>query len=207
MFVSAVSVIRTILSATFAVGAVTAFYVFDSPGSTDPAAQYSAVAVNMAAPGQSQPTPVDIIVNRWSTARERDQLWNVLSQQGPDELLSTLQNTATVGYFKSPDALSYDLHYAWHSPLPDGGERVVLGTDRSIGYWELSNDARTVQYPFTIIELHLKADGRGEGKMSIATKVSADADTKTVVLENWNAVGVQLMDVREKTDARPAAGK
>jgi hypothetical protein len=54
--------------------------------------------------------------------------------------------------------------------LPEGGERVVLVTDRRIGFWEAANQPRLIDYPFTVIELHLNRDGEGEGKMSIATK-------------------------------------
>ncbi len=217
MVVSAVSVIRGILSTAFAAGALTAVYVFAPSTPGDPVVQYSAIAVNMAAPSQPQPTPVDITVNRWSTASERDQLWTVLNGQGPDQLWSALQNTPTLGFLTLPDALSYDLHYAWHTPMPGGGERVVLGTDRPIGYPDVSSPARTVQYPFTIIELHLHAGGGVEARTSLATKVTADPDARTVRLEHWSAADADAprdaaaqrlaprSPARQRLETRPSA--
>lgn len=55
-------------------------------------------------------------------------------------------------------------------PLPDGGERVVLVTDRRIGFWEAANQPRSIDYPFTVIELRLQADGEGEGKILVGPR-------------------------------------
>src|SRR5207244_11194829 len=65
------------------------------------------------------------------------------------------------------------------TPLPDGGERVVMTTDRYIGFWEAANRPRSIDYPFTLIELHINANGEGEGKMSLATKITADKESNT----------------------------
>ena len=103
-----------------------------------------------------------------------------------------------VGYFRTPESLAYDLRYAQRTPLPDRGERVVLATDRSVQFWEVAGGSRTTDYPFTVIELRIDGDGRGEGKMSIATKVTADKKDNTIVLENWGLQPVQLKDVRRE---------
>ena len=49
-------------------------------------------------------------------------------------------------------------------------------TDRYISFWEAANRPRTVDYPFTLIEIRIGPDGKGEGKMSIATKVTYDKE-------------------------------
>lgn len=50
----------------------------------------------------------------------------------------------------------------------------MLATDRYITFWEAVNRPRTIDYPFTMIELHIGPDGKGEGKMSIATRIMHD---------------------------------
>jgi hypothetical protein len=50
----------------------------------------------------------------------------------------------------------------------------VLITDRRIGFWEAANQPRSIDYPFTFIDIRLNRDGEGEGKMSLATKVIYD---------------------------------
>jgi hypothetical protein len=49
-----------------------------------------------------------------------------------------------------------------------------------------------------VIEMHVDADGHGEGKMSIATKVTIDKGTNSVVLENWGTQPVRLADIRRE---------
>jgi hypothetical protein len=122
----------------------------------------------------------------------------VLMEKGPEKLLDTLQSMKRVGYIRSPNSLGYQLHYARRSPLPEGGERVVLATDRPIGFWEASHRPRSVDYPFTLVELRLNADGEGEGKLSLATKITADKDSKMVMLEDYGSEPVLLTSVKRE---------
>jgi hypothetical protein len=160
--------------------------------------RYSATAVNEPGSGTS---PVQIVVDRWSTDTERDRLVSTLLDKGADKLLDVLQDTPRVGFIRNPTGgPSWDLHYARKIALPDGGERVILATDRPLGFWEQTQQLRTVDYPFTIIELRLNADGEGEGKLSLATKIIADKQSGTVVLEDYGTQPVLLQAVRkEKT--------
>jgi hypothetical protein len=139
---------------------------------------------------------VEIVVERYSSDDERDRLLKALMVKGPEKLLDTLQSLPRVGYIRTPNSIGYDLHYARKAPLPDGGERVVLATDRYISFWEAANRPRTIDYPFTLIELRLNRDGVGEGKMSIATKISMDKDKKQIELENYGTQPVLLTSVR-----------
>jgi hypothetical protein len=162
--------------------------------------RFTALAVNMSNVGAPGAQTVEIVVNRWSTDAERDRLMIALREKGPDKLLETLQKMPRVGYFRTPNSIGYDLHYARRHPLPDGGERVVIATDRRISFWEASNQPRSIDYPFTLIELHINANGEGEGKMSLATKITVDPENKVVVLENYASQPILLNAVkREKT--------
>jgi hypothetical protein len=161
--------------------------------------RFTATAINI---GTRRATidRVEIVVRQWSPPATRERLLGVLFNQGPDKLLDALQDLPRVGYFRTPESLAYDLRYAQRAPLPDGGERIVLATDRYVRFWEAARQARTLDYPFTIIELRLDGDGRGEGKMSLATRVTADKDDKQIVLENWGTQPVTLKDVRRERD-------
>ena len=139
---------------------------------------------------------VEMLVERYSTDAERDRLLEALMEKGPEKLLDTLQSLPRVGYIRTPNSIGYDLHYARKAPLPEGGERVTLATDRYIGFWEAANRPRTIDYPFTVIELRLNPDGVGEGKMSIATKITMDKDKKQIELENYGTQPVLLNNVR-----------
>jgi hypothetical protein len=161
-------------------------------------ARFTAFAVNMGSPGRTGAGTVEMAVDRWTSDADRDKLLAVLLEQGPEKLLDALQKMPRVGYIRTPNSIGYDLHFARTTPLPDGGERVVLATDRYISFWEAANRPRSIDYPFTVIELHINSNGEGEGKMSLATKILADKDSKTIVLENYSTQPVLLQSVRRE---------
>jgi len=137
---------------------------------------------------------VEINVRRWSSEAERQRLIEVLQTKGPGALLDRLRELPEVGTIRTPDSLGYPLHYAQQRPLEDGGRRVVIATDRPIAFWEAVNRPRTVDYPFTVVELQLTPDGTGVGRMSIATRIIAHDNI--VELENYDAQPVMLKQVR-----------
>src|SRR4051812_30896205 len=120
--------------------------------------KYTANAVNM---DRGSAGTIDISVDRWSTDQERDALISVVLKQGPEKLLDALQDAKPVGHFGPPGNLGWDLRFARKISLPDGGERVVLVTDRPVSFREAANQPRSIDYPFTVIELRLNADGEG----------------------------------------------
>ena len=161
--------------------------------------RFSAMAVNM---NVGRTGTVEIVVNRWSTDAERTGLVQTALEKGPDKLLSTLQKLPRVGYIRSPESVGWDLHYAHHVALPDGGEQIVIATDRPIGFREASRQPRSIDYPFTVIEMRLNADGEGQGTMSVATKVIAEKDKQTITLENFSTTPVLLQSVKRERQSQ-----
>jgi hypothetical protein len=162
--------------------------------------KYSAFAVNMGTPGRTGAAIVEIGVERWSSTAERDRLVQVLVDRGPEKLLDSLRELPRVGYIRTPDSIGYDLHFARKMPGEDGGEDIVLATDRPIRFWEAVNRPRTIDYPFTYIQMHINPDGEGEGKMSVATKITFDKKKNEVVLENFSSEPVRLTTVKKMTN-------
>src|SRR5262245_46571872 len=133
-----------------------------------------------------------IRVIRWSTDMERMQLIETLQQKGPERLLDELQGMRSVGSIRTPDSLAYDLRYAHERTGEDGGRQIVLATDRPIGFWEAVHQPRTIQYPFTVIQMQIGADGKGKGTLSYATKIVAH--NNVVELENFSTQTAMLTD-------------
>jgi hypothetical protein len=145
---------------------------------------------------QSGAGTVLMSVDRWSTAAERDRLVETLLNKGPRALLDALQDTRPVGRIRTPDSIGYDLHYAFQTPGEDGGRRIVIATDRPIGFWEAYDQPRTIDYPFTIVQMQIGADGRGTGTLSEFTKVIAYENN--IFLENFANAPVMLTEIKSK---------
>jgi len=139
---------------------------------------------------------VEMQVDRWSSDAERDKLINALTTKGADKLLDVLQDLPVKGNFRAPGQLGWDIRFARHYPTEDGGERVVLATDRPIGFLEAANQPRSINYPFTVIEMQLNRDGEGKGTVSLATKVILDKKKNMITLENFALQPVLLTQVK-----------
>ena len=161
--------------------------------------KYTAFAVDMGFPGRTTAGPVDFVIERYSTDEERDRLMEVLSEKGPEKLLDALQSLPRIGYFRTPNSIGYDIRFARKYKGEDGGDVITMMTDRYIGFWEAANRPRTVDYPFTLIEIRIGPDGKGEGKMSIATKVTYDKKNNTIVLEDYKSQPVILNQVKKES--------
>jgi hypothetical protein len=156
---------------------------------------YNATAINMGT-GPAGMARVLITVDRWTTAAERERLLKVLLDKGPEKLLDAVQDNQKVGFIRLPNTLAWDLHYALQMPLPEGGRRVVLITDRPISFNEARNQNRTMDYPFTLVEIRFDKEGVGVGKMSVYTKIAVSKDKQTVELENYGTEPTRLTEVR-----------
>ena len=156
--------------------------------------RFSAFAVDLGGSYGAATFPVQINVDRWSTPDERRNLESVLAESGPEALLAALRKTKPVGRIYTTGSVGYDLHFAYQAPLASGGRRIFVGTDRPLSFYEASRRPRSIDYPFTILEMRVDETGRGQGKMIVAGKVTSMGET--IELENYTTTPVRLMQVR-----------
>ena len=157
--------------------------------------RFTAFAINMGSGPKAG--MVDIVIERLTTDAEREELIAAFIEGGQNMLLKALQKVKPrVGYIRTPNSLGYDLQYAYRFVNSDGTSRVIIGTDRPINFWEARNRPRTMDYPFTIIEMRLDTQGNGEGRMAAGTKISKSKDGKTIELENYGISPVALNEIK-----------
>ena len=155
--------------------------------------RFTANAVSLSPQYGTGQQVVEINVNRWSPASDRDTLIAAL-MKSPDELLKQLQKIRPVGTIRTPDSIGYDLHYAQQTPLPEGGRSIVIATDRPIGFWEATNRPRSIDYPFTVIQMNLDRNGMGSGTMSYATRITTK--NNIIELEDFATQPIMLNNIR-----------
>lgn len=189
----------TIRSRGFAAAAIaTAIVVATTIGGragTD-AAHFRAFAVNFDAPPGTQASgPIDIVVERWSTQAERDQLLMSLARGGQPGLLETIQDAPRVGYVRVPGMLGTRLYHAWRDVDAQGNAKIMLVTDRPIGFVEAVDRPRTLDYRFAVVELTVDGEGNGRGSIALAAQLVAGPDERAVRVKSWAATPVYLRNV------------
>jgi hypothetical protein len=136
---------------------------------------------------------LEITLDKWSSDDERAKLLATVPQ-GQDTLLRALQKLPVKGRVRIPGwtgpdpqyyRLGWNLRYAWHEPLPEGGERIVIATDRQMSFRETVNNPRTVDYPFLLMHIHLSKDGTTcEGQMVAFAQIRFDKKKNVMEIEN-----------------------
>ena len=158
---------------------------------------FTGFAINMN--GKPSTGVIDFTIERWSTDEERSQLLAIIKENKDptQKLLKALQKLPRVGTIRTPTSLAWDLHYARASELDEGGRRIVLATDRPIGFAEARNAGRSMDYPFTIIEIHLDKNDEGQGKILAGTKIFIDKKNN-LVLENYGQQPVRFNEIKKQ---------
>ncbi len=164
-----------------------------------PVGRYYGIIVNMAAeyPGTAT-TPVNIVINRWSTAEEQDQVIGTALEQGGKAVLGVLQKLPQIGSVAPTGGVGFNVQYATHSRGADGIERIVLLTERPMSFTERWYGGRSIDYPFLLMELAIKPSGDGEGQVIVAARLSADKFNRELVVENLDMQPMQIRSLKRE---------
>lgn len=189
--------IRTLLPGLVFAAATTAAALVAPVSAQNVQESFTGFAINMN--NGVRTTAIDLTIERWSTEAERNQLLAIIREnKDPTQpLLRALEKLPPLGRIRAPNTLGWDLRYAYRSKLDGGGRRIVLGTDRPIGFREARNLSRTTDYPFTIIEFHLNTKDEGEGKILAGTKIAIDKNNQ-LVLENYGQQPVRFNKIKKQ---------
>ena len=114
-------------------------------------------------------------------------------------LLAAVEKLPILGRIRGVGAAGgWELRLAFQSPLEGGGRRIVLvtnganTTDRNL---KLADHG--VGYPFIVVEIHLGADDRGEGKNNRGSRLMIGTDDH-FVLENYDRRPVDFNEIHKK---------
>ncbi|HVL68269.1 MAG TPA: hypothetical protein VM364_13485 [Vicinamibacterales bacterium] len=178
--------------------AMLAFSVLWGPPAPVRAAQaaeeFTAIAANISNVGAAGLVPVTIHVSRWTPEEEHARLFDILRESGQEAFLKALLQQKPVGWIATPTSLRYDFFYARQDQRDGGGRRIMLITDRPMNFSERVNAEPSREYPFTVVELHLDRQNRGEGTLSQLVQLRLLGDILGV--ENLASAPMRLNQVR-----------
>lgn len=144
----------------------------------------------------------DIMIERWTTDKEREALLGLVEtakagQGGQRKLLEALQKiNPRVGSIRTPNSLGWDLRYARENMLEDGTRQIVIATDKPVSFVAAARDSQAMDYPFTLIEMRMKPNDKGEGRMLAATSITVK--NGRLELENYGQEPVRLTSITEE---------
>jgi hypothetical protein len=145
---------------------------------------------------------VEIAIERWSTDQERQGLIEILAgasfkSGGQDKLLKALQKVKPrAGYIRTPNSLGWDIQYARENKLADGMRQIVIATDKPVSFLAAASGARVMDYPFSFVEMRMKPNDKGEGRLLVATAV--DVKNGRLELENYGQEPVRLTTITQE---------
>jgi hypothetical protein len=128
---------------------------------------------------------VNIIIEKFSTADDRQTLIAAFKRSGQDGLIDVLEDMKPKGRVRfASGGVGNDVKYIIELPS-EKGRKFRLITDRNLAFGELYNGTRSRDYSVGAIELLLTPDGKGSGTVLPACKLTVNKKTKQVEIETY----------------------
>ena len=144
-----------------------------------PLQRFSARAVSVA--DSKDVGPIDILVDHWSSDKERDALQNTFIDQGADKLLPVLHRLhERAGVVLLPGVQSLGTRVRTRTPknlvfarerVTKAGRQLVFIADQHVGLGEPAIYARGELQEFNLLDIRIAPDGKGIGKVAGADNV------------------------------------
>jgi len=158
--------------------------------------RFRAIAVVMGNVATGRNSYVDIVISRWTTAEEREELLKVLMTNDQNAFREALTKQEMTGWMRLPDTLRQEFRYAWvRTQRDDGSREIIIATDRIIPFVEAWNRGRSFDYDITLIEMELDANNEGSGIAAVGVKFQVEDNKLTI--ENFGTQPVNLNSIRK----------
>ena len=196
---------RTIVATAFA--AVACFVAGPSPSATVADRPFQRFIARAPFDGDptAGPAPIDIVIQRWATGKDRSDLEDALSHRGPEGLLPGLHAMhRPVGVLLIPGvqnggarALTPRPTNLWFADQIDtpNGRRVVIAADHYMAFGQPALNWPAA-YEFSLLDIRFTADGTGIGKVVPAAKVAFDTKTNLMEAVDFDRLPVRLIEVK-----------
>jgi hypothetical protein len=169
-----------------------------TPGATNETyglpAQYSATAFGQAGTAAGKSFGLTIFVTDLTDDATARALAATLKDKGQDALVSALGKTKDKGRVAPTGSVGTGFRFVRIRPNKDGGQHIVLATDRPISFGELYNMTRSTQYKIGIVVLDVDKDGKGTGTFAPLCKVKFNKNNR-LEIENFGQKPFRLANV------------
>ncbi len=160
--------------------------------------QYSFVWMLTGGAGGGSSMSLDLHINKYNTEDDIKKFADILVEGGPDRLRRALEKE-DVGQLSPTGRVGTPVAIA--RKLVKGNETIIrVVTERNLPFLELRYSGRSVDYPFTILELDLNEKGEGTGTAIAAAKITFNKKKNIYEIESFQhgTAYNKLMNVRRQ---------
>ena len=170
------------------------------PAKTQPSlpAQYAVTAIGQSGRVAGKSFGATVYVQELTSNGQVQELEATLRHKGQDGLVSALEGISDKGRFAPTGSVGTGMRVARIHTTKDGGQHIVLATNRPISFPELYNGTRSTNYKIGIVVLDVDKDGKGTGSFAPLCKVKFNKNNE-LEIENYGQKPFRLANVyREK---------
>ncbi len=190
--------LKVFLSASLLAFVVQTACMAQTPGATNETyglpAQYAATAFGQAGSAAGKSFGLTIFVTDLTDDATAQALAATLKEKGQDGLVSALGKIKDKGRVSPTGSVGTGFRFVRIRPTKDGGQHIVLATDRPISFGELYNVTRSTQYKIGIVVLDVDKDGKGKGTFAPLCKVKFNKQGQ-LEIENFGQKPFRLANV------------
>jgi hypothetical protein len=159
---------------------------------------YTGTIVNMS--GRSVSTGFTLTIENKTSDEEALRLLNVLASEGQDGFLKSVSKN-NLGFIAATGQTRRDLLVVRDSQV-NGQRRVIAAFERWVGFYEARGGYRSLDHPFSIIEIFFDEKGKGSGTFIGLAQVKLELDKKTekyrLELESFGSFPAKVMGVMKR---------
>jgi hypothetical protein len=192
-----VTILRGVVPGVAALGLATS--LIGARVTADPVDRFTAFAINMTDLSRAATAMVEIDIEQWSSDADRDRLLKILNGKGQREFLTALRAMPRAAVVRSPGGFGLDVRFAHRMVLPDRTEHILLIAQRPIDLQFEAQRPGVGSYPFAMAELRIEPKGEGEGKLSLATKLTGNPEKGFVRGQDYDRQPMSLTQVKRAT--------
>jgi len=144
---------------------------------------FSAVWAVVGGSAGGKTVPIDIRINRYNTDEEIKNFADILVEGGQSRLRAALEKE-DVGQLSATGSVGVPIAIARKSTQ---GDKTIIRvvTARTLSFVELYYSGRSVDYPFTILQLEVDREGKGTGTAIGAASIKFNKEKNTYVIESF----------------------
>jgi hypothetical protein len=141
-------------------------------------------------------TTFTLTIDSYTPDDEVLRITRTLKDGGQDALMKAIGSEKR-GMIQVGTGLGQDLNAVWVTIGEEGERRITALSRRWIGVFEARRGTRSMDYPYTYIELFVDEKGKGDGGLIPAAKVRTIGD-KTIEVENFGIYPARLTNVKRR---------